>query len=817
MGALQIRDLSFCYPEQEHYALKHVNLIIEEGSFFLLCGSSGCGKSTLLRQMKPSLTPHGIRHGEILWNGIPLSDMDFRTQSQKIGFVQQNPEYQITTDKVWHELAFGLESLGCSSGIIRRRVAEMAAFFGIQTWFHRNTADLSGGQKQLLNLAAVMVMQPDILILDEPTSQLDPIAAAEFLELLARVNREFGTTIILTEHRLEEAVPLASRIAVLEEGCIFCSGTAAEVGSCLRQKKHPMFSAMPCAMQIWAGLYEKAPEENVICPVTVRDGKEWFQKFAEYRSAKPLPEENEVSESAPFAIKAEEVWFRYEKEQQDIIKGFCFSALQGERICILGGNGTGKTTALKLLAGLYKPYRGNIQKNGKIIMLPQNPQTLFVKATVQEDLLEALPDDSKAGETEAVQKIMQIATLCQITNLLERHPYDLSGGEQQRAALAKLLLLEPDVLLLDEPTKGFDAVFKQIFAEILDQLQKKHITVIMVSHDLEFCAQYGQRCMLFFDGTVIVQEAARAFFSGNTFYTTAANRIARNVLPEAVTARDIIEAYDGTMPQYQIRDSGNMQKLFLDSADRTPSAEADIQKTVISDKKKLSARTLFNIWVVLMMIPVTLYCGTRYLNGNSHYAVALLVLLECMLPFYMAFEGRKPQTREIVIIAVICAIAVAGRAAFFMLPQCKPVLAIVILSGAVLGAEAGFLTGSMAMLVSNILFGQGIWTPWQMFAMGLAGFLAGVLFKQGRIPRRTVWLCPFGFLSAVVLYGAIMNGSSALMYTAEWSVKTVMAYMLSGFPMDCMHGAATWIFLWLAAEPVIEKLERVKKKYGILL
>ena len=212
---LQIRELTFAYPGEEKRALNHVNLTVEEGEFLVLCGRSGCGKSTLLTHLKTPLTPHGKRKGEVLFKGTPLQEMSNREQSSKIGYVLQNPDNQIVTDKVWHELAFGLESLGCPNQEIRIRVAEMASYFGIQDWFYKNVADLSGGQKQLLNLASIMAMHPELLVLDEPTSQLDPIAASDFLETVKKINRDLGTTIIMTEHRLEEVFPSADRVVVI--------------------------------------------------------------------------------------------------------------------------------------------------------------------------------------------------------------------------------------------------------------------------------------------------------------------------------------------------------------------------------------------------------------------------------------------------------------------------------------------------------------------------------------------------------------------------------------------------------------------------
>ena len=828
MGCIQINQLSFTYPEDTEPALQDVSLTIPDGAFFVLCGLSGCGKSTLLRQLKPALAPHGTGSGSIYYNGVRIDKLDLRQQSQKIGFVQQNPEYQIVTDKVWHELAFGMESLGYDTGTIRRRVAEMASFFGIQTWFHKSTAELSGGQKQLLNLAAVMVLQPDVLILDEPASQLDPIAASEFLELLGRINRELGTTIVLSEHRLEEALTFATKAAVLDNGRVLAEGSVPDIGAFLRNTRHAMYQAMPCAMQVWAALASQTVSEE--CPVSVREGNLWLNRYAARHPANAciVHEKPLTDETAEPVIRAKGAWYRYERNDTDVVKGFDFTARKGDRICILGGNGTGKTTALKLLAGLYAPYRGSVTHTGTVMLLPQNPQTMFLKSTVRADLLAALPRQEQKEEA-----ILETARLCGIANLLSRHPYDLSGGEQQRAALAKLLLLQPDILLLDEPTKGFDIAFQQTFASILDALQQRGITVIMVSHDVEFCARYGQQCMLFFDGAVIVSEPARTFFAGNHFYTTAASRIARNILPEAITAEDIILSFEGsdssrmpyplTPPENKADTDTRQRKEQTGQTKKEESRgggscrieHTDEQK----DKRPTGNKTVWSSRLCrllpLVCIPLTLLLGMQYLPGNRQYITALLVMAEAMLPFLAAFENRKPHARELVLLAVICAIAVAGRAAFFMLPQCKPVLAIIILTGAVLGAETGFLAGVITMLASNMLFGQGIWTPWQMFAMGLCGYLAGVLFQKGRLPHSRFSLGLFGLICAIGIYGVIMNLSTALLYTPELTFRAIAPYLLSGYPMDCMHGAATWLFLWFGAEPVIEKLERIKEKHGI--
>lgn len=886
MEAFAIRDLSFTYPEQTRPALCGLSLTVSQGDFLVLCGPSGCGKSTLLRQLKPALAPHGTRTGEILFEGAPLAELDRRAQSERIGFVGQSPENQLVTDKVWHELAFGPESLGWDTPTIRRRVAEMASFFGIQSWFGRDVSDLSGGQKQLLNLAAVMVAQPEVVILDEPTSQLDPIAASDFLGMLGRLNRELGTTILLTEHRLEEAFPMATSLVVMEEGRILTAGTPQEVGRDLREKRHAMFAAMPTPMRIWA-----AVESGGSCPVTVREGRDWLEAFAAEHSLAPLLPEPVRKRGQGLALRAEQVWFKYEKDGPDIVKGLDLSVKQGEFLALLGGNGTGKTTALKLLAGLRKPYRGTVERSGSVGVLPQEPQALFVRKTAREDLYEMLEGSGLSG-ADKDGRVARVTALCRLGPLLDRHPYDLSGGEQQRLALAKVLLPEPDILLLDEPTKGLDAAFKGNLAEILERLLDRGVTVLMVSHDIEFCARYAHRCALMFDGSIVTASAPRAFFSGNSFYTTSANRMARQELPGAVTAEDVIAACGGELPEepdpseplreeavpplpeesgedrklrplpkwrriaaavsgglslllflsFQNRSGRRLWNDLLGGMDLFPAQqrlwpvyalflasllvfalcvtrrsrrpEALAQPPL--KKRKLTCRTWVAVGLIVLLIPLTLFVGQSYLGGKRYYAISLLVLLECMLPFFLAFEGRKPQARELVTIAVLCAISVAGRAALFMLPQFKPVLAMTVIAGVALGGETGFLVGAVTMLTSNILFAQGPWTPWQMFAMGIIGFLAGVLFRRGFLRRSRASLCVFGVLAAILIYGVLLNVSSALMAGNELNGGILLAYCLSGFPFDCVHAVATGLFLWFAAEPLLEKLDRIKIKYGLV-
>lgn len=853
MEIYTIEHLNFSYPEQERQVLKDVCLTIESGQFITICGSSGCGKTTILRQLKSILAPHGVKTGEILFKGKSLEELDQREQSASIGFVLQSPENQIVTDKVWHELAFGLESLGYDTPTIRLRVAEMASFFGIQTWFYKNVSELSGGQKQLLNLAAIMAMQPSVLILDEPTSQLDPIAAADFLATVGKINRELGITVIMTEHRLEQVLPLTDRVLVMDDGQVIADGAPKEVGQQLAKTKHKMFLAMPVPMQIYA-----AVPNSLSCPITVREGRGWLDELVKERTLLSLTQQKKVPEEAPPMIEVNQAWFKYEKELPDVVKGVSLTIKQGEFFALLGGNGTGKTTTLSLISGINRPYRGTVKLDGRLLseipdrekfggllgVLPQNPQALFVKKTVELDLYEMLRS-VKMSKEEKSRQVHEVITLCQLESLLTQHPYDLSGGEQQRAALAKVLLQRPKILLLDEPTKGLDAEFKQSFALILKRLQRQGVTIVMVSHDVEFCAQYAKRCAMFFDGNIVTEGTPRAFFSGNSFYTTEANRMARHLIPEAITAEDVVRACGGSVlkrAEKDVSDKGFFQMQPKKIALEEQKSQGDLKKAaffkkvallkkkgngprrkrqviceqVAVDKRKLSKRTMVAAAMILLLIPLTIFIGVYYLNDRKYYFISMLLILETMLPFVMIFEDRKPQARELIVISVLCAIGVAGRAAFFMLPHFKPVVAIVMIAGVAFGGETGFLVGAVTGFVSNMFFGQGPWTPWQMFGFGIIGFLTGVLFQKGWLRSSRVSLCLFGFFAAFFIYGGILNPASVIMVQPKPTLGMFLLAYLRGIPCDLVHATATLFFLFVISQPMLEKLDRIKVKYGLI-
>lgn len=795
METFKIINFNFKYPGTESFALENINFSVNSGEFITICGPSGSGKSTLLRHLKPALSPYGEKSGVIMFENKDITEFSQREQSQKIGYVLQSPDNQIVTDKVWHELAFGLENLGYDNITIRKRVAETASFFGLENLFERNVNELSGGQKQLLNLASIMTLQPSVLILDEPTSQLDPIAASDFLACIHKINRELGTTIILTEHRLEEVFSLSDRVLVFENGRIVSYDTPENTGRNLKAVNSNTFLSLPTPMRIWYAV-EKGDE---LCPVNVSQGKEWLEKFAENNTLKSLMPEKISSPEDEVAIKFDNVWFRYEKNSPDVLKDLSFEVKKGEFVAVLGGNGAGKSTLLSIIGSINKPYKGKLKLNSKnIAMLPQNPQTLFVKKTVKDELDEM----SDANNVSAVTK------LCRLDKFLSRHPYDLSGGEQQRVALAKILLLQPETLLLDEPTKGLDSEFKVIFADIINTLTNSGVTVVMVSHDVEFCAQYPHKCVMLFNGEIVAQATPREFFSSNSFYTTSANRISRKIIENAVTADDVIYCCTGVFNKPKLQQKTDLYKPNNQKKQKS----VDVKKV---NKTKLSKSTIATVVMILLAIPLTIFVGVTFLQDKKYLFISLLVMIECMLPFFLVFEGRKPQARELIIIAVMCALATASRMATYFLPQFKPVLAVVILAGSSFGAESGFLIGAVTMLVSNIVFQQGPWTPWQMFAAGLVGFFAGLIFSKRKIRYPRIVYSVYGFLSTVLIYGVLMNIASAVMVLNEFNFETIIAFCLSGLPFDLVHAVSTVIFLFIGLKPLLSIIDRIKVKYGL--
>lgn len=547
MGLFEIDNLTFAYNGAEQNAVSGVSLCVNKGDFVLVCGKSGCGKTTLLRLLKPALAPVGKRTGSVTFCGTDIAKLDDRTAASAIGFVMQNPDDQIVTDKVWHELAFGLESLGESSDVIRRRVAEICGFLGFTDIYGKRTCELSGGEKQLLNLASVLVTNPDVVLLDEPTAQLDPIAASSFLQALKKLNEELGLTVVLVEHRLEEAFAMANKVVIMDEGKVVFASSPEDIGELYNNDKLvcDIFEGLPAAVRLF-----KATNGVGKCPLTVRDGK----RYVEANFGKNMNDRYAVQGcKGDVAIEVANGYFRYERDGADVLDNLSLQVYANEILCIFGANGAGKTTLLRILAGTKRLYKGKYRLWGKKIKeygnnlyrdnltaMPQNPQNLFVKNTVRADLAE-LAALVGYGKTEQAQAVADVMAQTGVTDLAERHPYDLSGGEKQKVALAKVLLTRPKIVLLDEPTKGLDAYSKRQFAEVMAKLKADGKTVVVVTHDVEFAAVVADRCAMFFDGKIVSVADKYAFFAENRYYTTAFARITRENFADAVTFERAVE------------------------------------------------------------------------------------------------------------------------------------------------------------------------------------------------------------------------------------------------------------------------------------
>lgn len=847
MEIYRIENLTFRYATAEKNALENICFSVESGEFITVCGLSGSGKSTLLRQLKTVLQPYGERTGTICFCGKALSETDLRTQSEKIGFVMQSVENQSVTDKVWHELAFGLESLGLKNEVIRRRTAETAEFFGISKWFEKSVDELSGGQKQILNLASVMVMQPEVLILDEPTSQLDKIAAENFISLLVKIHKELGTTIILSEHSLSGIYGVSDRIIVMSQGRIISDGKPEITAKKLYDMKSGVFESLPSEVKV----HEYADGKSK-SPLSVSEGRKWLEEFALAKKLNEIKIEPYQKRNEKPIAELKNVWFRYGRNEPDILRGVNLEIYAGEILAVTGGNGAGKSTMLSVMSGILKANRGKVLKSGKISVLPQNPQALFVKSSVEEDLKEIKEDIGEAVE------------ICGLEGFLKQHPYDLSGGEQQKTALAKVLLTEPEILLLDEPTKSLDSAYKKQLAEILKELAESGKAVVLVSHDIEFCAEYADRCVMLFNGEIVGEGSAKEFFNANGIYTTPVSRMSRGIVNNAVTVKDILYAlgveisevrkppkkHTAIQPKEKpVKRKSFLRKIFSAVTFLTAVffmlVTAGIVKInfnqycaygimffsailfmIISGgkserihiirKDKNIKKLLMSLLIVFIAVPFTIFCGVYFFDDRKYLFISLLIMLESIVPFYVMFERRAVQARELVLIATICALCVSGRAALYMIPEFKPVTALVIISGAVLGSETGFLIGSTTMLVSNIFFGQGAWTPFQMFTMGMTGFLSGLVYQSGLLPQNKISLSVFGFVTAFLIYGGIMNPATVLLSGTSLNSGTILSAYAFGLPVDTIHAVSTALFLYIGAEPIISKIERIKLKYGLI-
>lgn len=809
---LKAENFSFSYEGSSECVLKDIDFTIDSGEMVLVCGKSGSGKTTLLKFLKSGAHPKGMSIGKIKYG---FSEETF------VGYMPQNAEDGIVTDKVWHELAFGLENQGKSRDYIRRKVAEAVSFFGLSQIYDEEINKLSGGMKQLVLLASIMVMEPKLLILDEPISQLDPISAADFVAMLRRIHTELGTTIVISEHRLSEMLELSDRLLVLDAGRVFYNGLPEKVLERVFENETAAskvtYGLMPPSVKIF-----KEFGGGGSAPLNINECRQWLKE--EFNCKEGIHKDNSESdngcEKSQKAVVIKNLTFSFSKNGEYVLHKLNMSVNEGEIHAVLGANGCGKTTLLSCIAGVYDRYTGKISTGGKrVALVSQNPRLMFVKETVREDF-EVMKKLNKGQFSD--EEIEHLMNKFEIEHVLDRYPYDLSGGEIQKAAMVKVLLAKPDIILLDEPAKGMDGEFKNEFIAILKELADQGKTIITVTHDIEFAAHCADRCTLIFNGDASVTEKTNSFFSGNTFYTTDAARISAGIteIDGAITEEEIIE---------KLRKNGGDSDRGEPSADKADKKEVfnandvSIEDDSIENDSEVKNKTrkqgtpnnavmtLLIVFSVFVLIPFTIWFGTVKLEDRKYFFISLLILVEALLPAFILYEYRQTDLVRLVTDAVLCALTVAGRAVFYMLPNFKPVIAMVTISGIAMGPIDGFIIGAVSMLVSDIFFGQGPWTPWQMLAMGLIGMLSGLVGKIKLVREKTVFLCVLGALFAIVIFGGIMNPASVIMYQPDINAKMLLYSYVAGFPVDCVQAAATVIFLAIGAKPFLRRLERLKR------
>ncbi len=610
MALIEFNNFSFAYmnsdgTESEVKSLDSINLEIDYGDFVLLCGPSGCGKTTLLTNLKKELMPAGRRSGEIKFNGKRIIDMDEISSACDIGYLFQNPDSQIVTDTVIQEIAFPLENIGLPTEEIRNRISEIVAFFGINDILHKNVNELSGGQKQLVNLCSLLVLRPQVLLLDEPMSQLDPIASYEFLSIVRRLNEEFSITVIMSEHKADSIFPFIDKAVFLKEGKIEFVDNAHNI--CSEVIDDEIFeNYLPAVTKIYNSLSVKYPSLiKLNTPLSIREGRRCLNTIHDdlikisnddvdsinlnhdnlhitnkkYHSQEKsgILDKISLGGNKNALINMNGIYFAYEKGNL-ILKNVDFELEKGDFVSLIGGNGVGKSTFLQLLVGILKPIKGKVKykKGIKRAYVHQNPMIHFSKDNVKEEFLESILESKllqnnsvgfnketyddllKMSNEEFIEsdvlnglefdsiefKFKELIEFFDICDLIDKHPYDCSGGEQQKIVIVKALLQNADVLVLDEPTKGLDPISSKNLANILNSLRDNGITILMTSHDLDFVANNCKRCLMLFDKDIQIDDDPKVIFAENNFYTTFVNRMVKDYVPEIVTLDDLKDKWN---------------------------------------------------------------------------------------------------------------------------------------------------------------------------------------------------------------------------------------------------------------------------------
>lgn len=621
MALIEFNNFSFSYLNSDEFesqtkALDNINLEINYGDFVLLCGPSACGKTTLLTNLKKELMPAGVRTGEIKFNGVKIQDLDDISSGCDIGYLFQNPDSQIVTDTVIQEIAFPLENIALPTEEIRNRISEIVAFFGINGILHKNVNELSGGQKQLVNLCSLLVLRPKVLLLDEPMSQLDPIASYEFLSIVRRLNEEFSITVIMSEHKADSIFPFIDKAVFLKNGRIEFNGNSHDI--CDDVVDDDIFeNYLPTVTKIYNSLSVKHPSLSKLnTPLSIREGRGCLntihddlikisgdddysnnlvsnhiaQSSKRYHSQEKIAiiDKLSLNRNKDALVKMKGIYFAYERDHL-ILKNLDFDLNKGEFVSLIGGNGVGKSTFLQLIVGILKPIKGKLKykKGIKLAYVHQNPMIHFSKDNVKEEFLESIIEsnlfnklnDKKGNDNrnkninfnkEEYEKLLKLSNeefiesdilnslefdntkfkfkdlieFFDISDLINKHPYDCSGGEQEKIVIVKAILQNADVLILDEPTKGLDPISSKALADILNSLRDNGLTILMSSHDLDFVANNCKRCLMLFDRDIQIDDDPKVIFAENNFYTTFTNRMVKEYIPEIVTFNDLKSKWD---------------------------------------------------------------------------------------------------------------------------------------------------------------------------------------------------------------------------------------------------------------------------------
>ncbi len=784
MSVLAFEHVTYRYPGRSEPSLRDVSVAFTPGELCVVTGPSGGGKSTLIRAAS-GLAPHF--HGGELAGRVTVAGHDTREQRPAeiglhAGTVLQDPESQVVMGTVRAELALPLESRGTGGAALARAVEEAALALGIAHLLDRRTGTLSAGELQRVSLAAALAPRPQLILLDEPTAHLDPVAGDELIWQLHRLNQEWETTVVLVEHRLERCLAAADRVLVLDGGRITCD---ADPPGFLRWAGEHAPTLQTPAAQLFAAAGLRP------LPAGVRQARASLRAaglLPRGAGAPPSPPPGRARGQSPLrgdggrALRGgprrrcclmRGVWHEL-RDGPAILRGVDLQLHGGEAVALMGRNGAGKSTLLRHAAGLLAPTRGSVQAAGRVALVLQNPNDYL--------LHDRVGDEAPAAALEAVG----------LGDLADRHPRDLSGGERQRLALAIVLgerlsgaaSSEPGtVLALDEPTRGMDRAAKHQLAGWLSARAQEGMAVIVATHDIELAAELSTRVLLMADGQVIADGPPH----------------------ELLCRRLVLRDRDRPHP-WRARDPARRGRRA--AARRGARARADTGTAGRPAPGRHGCSSVCGA------------CGGRrgsggraHGGGHAHVSwqlASLLIVLGSLGACGWWYERSRPSSKLVALVATLAALAALGRDAFAAIPDVKPITAIVLIGGIALGSGPGFAIGALGALASNLALGQGPWTPWQMLGWGLVGVAGGVLGaltgrRLGRVSLALAAACAaelFNLLLDLYTWTAAGNHSPA----------AFGAVLAAAAAFDITHVVASFAFAFAFGPALLAMLVRVRAR-----